>query len=234
MRALQGCPVSYDGSSLASGEFVLTFDDGPVDPAITTSVLDTLLAERVRAVFFLVGERLQKFVSERGDALIKRMITEGHSVGSHSHSHSDWLTRMSPAAADAEIRLSQLAIGSFVERPVTLMRFPFGAGFPFRFNSSDRLLSVVRDVRQTAVGWAIDSRDFDVHDPGRIANEVELRARASRRGIILMHDVFPESAAAVPFVIDRIRAMGGRFVGLDNPDCALGAPSRALAPRSPR
>ncbi|MCL6548927.1 MAG: polysaccharide deacetylase family protein, partial [Alicyclobacillus sp.] len=59
----------------------LTFDDGP-DPRYTPLFLDVLRSARVRATFFLVGERALSHPD-----LVRRMAEEGHEVASHSFRH---------------------------------------------------------------------------------------------------------------------------------------------------
>jgi len=59
----------------------LTFDDGPTE-ALTIWILDYLLKENILATFFCVGENVQKHPS-----LLKRMASEGHSIGNHTMDH---------------------------------------------------------------------------------------------------------------------------------------------------
>src|SRR5206468_2541586 len=64
----------------------LTFGDGP-DPRWTPEILKILDAHRVRASFFLVGER-----AARATDLVRAIAAEGHEVANHSWSHTSlWL-----------------------------------------------------------------------------------------------------------------------------------------------
>ena len=66
----------------------ITFDDGP-EPAPTPRLLDELSRLGIRATFFVVGRR-----ADAHPSLIRRMVDEGHAVGSHSFSHPDpWRCR---------------------------------------------------------------------------------------------------------------------------------------------
>lgn len=66
-----------------------TFDDGP-DPLYTVQLLDVLNQYSVKASFFVVGERAERFPE-----IIERMHMEGHLIGIHNYTHrSNWL--MSP------------------------------------------------------------------------------------------------------------------------------------------
>ena len=61
----------------------ITFDDGP-DVTFTPLVLDELRRLGVRATFFLIGER-----AAAHPALVRRIVDEGHAIGSHSRSHAE-------------------------------------------------------------------------------------------------------------------------------------------------
>ena len=64
------------------GRVYLTFDDGP-EPGRTEEILDILDSRGAKAVFFLIGSRVGG-----NEALVRRMLAEGHRVGIHSWSHS--------------------------------------------------------------------------------------------------------------------------------------------------
>src|SRR5260370_18411393 len=57
----------------------LTFDDGP-HPELTPLILDVLKVHGARVTFFAIGERAAKHPE-----IIKRIIAEGHTLGSHTH-----------------------------------------------------------------------------------------------------------------------------------------------------
>ncbi len=60
---------------------VLTFDDGP-DIRYTPVLLDLLKHENIPATFFVVGNH-----AGNHPELIRQMIADGHTVGSHTMSH---------------------------------------------------------------------------------------------------------------------------------------------------
>lgn len=59
----------------------LTFDDGP-EPGITEFVLNVLANYKAKATFFCIGKNIEKY-----PLLYKRIMEEGHSIGSHTYSH---------------------------------------------------------------------------------------------------------------------------------------------------
>ena len=69
-----------DGKKVA----YLTFDDGPSAES-TEEILDILLRNDVKATFFTLGTSIDN--NKRADAILKRMVDEGHSIGNHGYSH---------------------------------------------------------------------------------------------------------------------------------------------------
>jgi len=63
----------------------LTFDDGP-DPYYTPQLLDLLKKHEIKATFFLVGAKAEKYPQ-----LVRRINEEGHDIGLHNYRHtSNW------------------------------------------------------------------------------------------------------------------------------------------------
>lgn len=66
------------------GQVSLTFDDGPHQNTI--QILDTLKKYNVKATFFITGVNV---TSQERINILKRIIDEGHIIGSHTWSHFD-------------------------------------------------------------------------------------------------------------------------------------------------
>ena len=79
------------------GRVYLTFDDGP-EPGRTEKILDVLAERNAKAVFFLIGSKI-----EGNEALVERMLAEGHRVGIHSWSHSWKFPFMSVSQMSREV-----------------------------------------------------------------------------------------------------------------------------------
>lgn len=65
----------------------LTFDDGP--SSFTDGILDILRDYGVKGTFFVIGSNINTSSSR---ATIKRIVAEGHVLGSHTWSHPDLTT----------------------------------------------------------------------------------------------------------------------------------------------
>ncbi|AWV36382.1 MULTISPECIES: polysaccharide deacetylase family protein [Paenibacillus] len=70
----------------AEKEIAFTFDDGP-DPCYTPELLDLLKEHGIKATFFVLGKKAQKYPE-----LIERMHREGHQIGIHNYTHTpNWI-----------------------------------------------------------------------------------------------------------------------------------------------
>jgi len=64
-----------------NGKVLLTFDDGP-NPLTTELILKKLSDEKIKSLFFCVGENVQKYPE-----LVQLLKNEGHSFGNHTFNH---------------------------------------------------------------------------------------------------------------------------------------------------
>ncbi|MCX6150154.1 MAG: polysaccharide deacetylase family protein [Ignavibacteriales bacterium] len=62
-------------------KILLTFDDGP-NPLITNKILEELDKHKIKALFFCVGENIEKYPE-----LVKNILANGHTIGNHTLSH---------------------------------------------------------------------------------------------------------------------------------------------------
>ena len=178
----------------------LTFDDGPTREAID-DVLRDLGARGVRATFFVNGSSLAD-----APELGPRLVAAGHELGNHTYTHARMVFR-SPAFIRAEVERTDELIRAAGQHGEVFFRPPFCwklLGLPWYLWRNGR----------TTVTWDVepDSPPFG----GDVEGIVSEGARRVRPGsIILLHVWYPgrePSRAAVPILIDRLRAQGYRFV----------------------
>ena len=62
-------------------EVLITFDDGP-NPNTTDIILKELNNQKIKTIFFCVGENLEKY-----ESLAKEILSEGHEIGNHTFNH---------------------------------------------------------------------------------------------------------------------------------------------------
>jgi peptidoglycan/xylan/chitin deacetylase (PgdA/CDA1 family) len=186
---------------LRDHEIVLSFDDGP-SPATTAKVLDALAAECVRANFFIVGEHAKW----RPD-LVRRAHQEGHTIGTHSQTHAD-LARLSFAGAmeeiDDGIQSVQAALGP------NMMVAPFFRAPYLQITADLEQFLFKRDVMLWSID--IDPKDWRPQSPEDVVEHILTLLEAKRSGIVLLHDVQPHTAAAIPTLLRKLRTRGYSIV----------------------
>lgn len=175
----------------------LTFDDGP--SSHTPAVLDILRAKGARGTFFMIGQQVAP-----NAAIVRRMLAEGHEPADHTWSHSNVSAGGSGAAGSISSTASAIQSASGF-RPCSF-RAPYGA-------VGQSLIGLVRGLGMTTVQWDVDPLDWMT--PGADAIYSRIVGRARGGSIILMHDgggPRSQTVAALPRVIDTLRARGLRFV----------------------
>lgn len=124
----------------------LTFDDGPHPPE-TERVLDVLRGRGARATFFLIGSKVSG-----NEAVLRRMLEEGHALGLHTYSHAGTFPLLSFDKMLADVNEGKRAVESVAGKKISLFRPPFGVTNP-------TIAKVVRTLGLQTVGW--DVRSFD-------------------------------------------------------------------------
>jgi peptidoglycan/xylan/chitin deacetylase (PgdA/CDA1 family) len=183
-------------SQPAAGIVRLTFDDGPVR-ANTPRVLDVLSKYKVKATFFVIGQRARRY-----PRLVKREYREGHSVQNHTYTHTE-LTTLGNAEIRREFRATDRAIrAAGVPRPYRF-RPPHGVT-----NARVRGVGVSLGLIQTL--WSVDPHDWANPPASVICSRVVTNVRAG--SIVLLHDGSgTNTVEALPCIIKRLRAQGYGF-----------------------
>lgn len=174
----------------------LTFDDGPHQD-ITPRILDTLRETKTLATFFQLGRQM-----EGNEAILQRAKAEGHVLGTHTWDHPQL-----PLLNDGDMRWQMDApkdqSKKITGEQPTLIRPPYGL-----FN--DAVIAHAAQSNDAVIMWDVDTEDWKNKDP----QETTRRAvdGAHRGAIILLHDVHPSTADALPMIIQELRAQGYTLV----------------------
>lgn len=184
-------------------ELYLTFDNG-YENGFTPKILDTLLAKKVPAIFFVTGH----FVKEQPE-LLKRMAKEGHLIGNHSWSHPDMTTVPNQKIKDELTKVSDAVQQVIGQANMRYLRPPRGI-------FSDRTLAVTKDLGYTNVFWSVAYRDWDtkVQRGAKYAYD-NVMAQLHPGAVILLHSVSKDNAEALGTIIDAARKQGYEFKSLD-------------------
>src|SRR4051794_18614526 len=195
--------IQYSRSlPLEDHEVVLTFDDGPLPP-YSSRVLDVLAEHCVKATYFIIGRMARGYPD-----LLKRIRAEGHTIGNHSQNHPLAFEKMPIELVQGEIEQGAASIAAALgeRRPPS----PF-----FRIPGLLRAKEVENYLQSR--GLATFSADVVADDWKHInASEVVRRAvtRLDERGkgVLLLHDIQPATALALPELLRELKAKGYRVV----------------------
>jgi peptidoglycan/xylan/chitin deacetylase (PgdA/CDA1 family) len=153
----------------------LTYDDGP-NPTATPELLDLLAAEGVPATFFLI----ERHLTSETEPIVRRMATEGHAIGLHSHTRGKML--MAPEdLARTLTRFADRVEGITGQRPCRAFRPHAGA-------RSTSMLEGLRRIDYQLIGWGFLLWDFDLFRPRSVRIVPRLVRHASPGDIIVIHD----------------------------------------------
>jgi peptidoglycan-N-acetylglucosamine deacetylase len=176
---------------------LLTFDDGPHAQG-TPAVLELLREADVRAIFFLVGEQV-----ERLPELAAEIASAGHEVALHCHRHR-CLLRLTPRQVRDDLGRAQAVIADASGQPPRRFRPPYGI-----FNAAALVLA--RANGWEPLLWSKDGRDWQRR---ATAHSIAGRATRALRGgdVILLHDAdhysapgsWRQTVAALPHILGAI------------------------------
>ena len=169
----------------------LTFDDGP-DPATTPRLLELLEKNKVRAAFFVIGEKSQSHPD-----LMREIMAGGHAVGNHSYRHDVLLMLRSSKKIESEIRAAQQALRACGIKPL-VFRPPVGITNP-------RLGSILK--RHGLLCMNFSCRGFDAGNRRLEGLAAKILKKVRPDDIILLHDCKPHGAASVDMWLQEIEAL---------------------------
>jgi len=168
----------------------LTFDDGP-DPEHTPRLLDTLAALGVKATFFVVGAKVERY-----PAIVERIVAEGHELGNHTYTHRYLPLARSQSVLD-ELGRTDAAIAAITGAPPRLARPPYGGRSP-------RNVSAFARAGKQLVLWDVNSFDYKGAPPAYISARVMARVRPG--SVLLFHDTCPTTPAAIERIVRELVA----------------------------
>jgi peptidoglycan/xylan/chitin deacetylase (PgdA/CDA1 family) len=187
---------------LEDHEVVITFDDGPIPP-YTHAVLDALASECVKATYFLVGEMARNYPS-----IVRRIYNAGHTIGTHSQNHPLAFQRLSVEKAERQVETGIESVDTALGDPKAISPF-------FRIPGLNRTNAIESYLAsKTLVTWSADvvADDWKHIGAREIVRRAMRRLDEKGRGILLLHDIHPATAQAVPTLLRQLKERGYRVV----------------------
>jgi peptidoglycan/xylan/chitin deacetylase (PgdA/CDA1 family) len=159
-----------------TSRILLTFDDGP-HPIYTPRLLEVLRKHNHKAVFFCIASEAEKYPD-----IVRQIIAEGHTVGSHTYQHS-WKTIF--YSTNKYIAELQHAHDVFerIGVNIKLFRPPLGV-------VNGTIGKACRAMGYKAIGWSI--RSFDTRNESRDKVFQRVVNRLKGGSIVLLHDRLPD------------------------------------------
>lgn len=223
----------------------LTFDDGPRRE--TPHILEILREHDVKATFFLQGEYIvtsdgKKMKSKSRETLMKKMLAEGHILGSHTYHHIHHLDQaLGVKLKDIDIQMLAKShlnwktnISTQKDSPVLqpymvnqgkmYIRLPYGQGW-FRSKPHTNPDTVVlkealgeskNGAEALHVGWNISPDDWENPPPEEYLKRLKTQICREKGGVILLHDFTKATNQTLSCFLQRAKEAGHDFV--DSPD----------------
>ena len=156
----------------------------------------------IKAVFFLIGEKVDK-----NPDIVRRIVEEGHIVANHTYSHSGLFPLSGKGKVMQELQKCGESIKNAIGRYPLLFRPPFGATNPI-------IGRAVNAQGLKTIGWSIRSLDtVDGKTRAEILRKVE--AKLHPGAIILLHDRCAKSDELLESIIESALNRNYSFIPLD-------------------
>lgn len=213
---------NWVGSVLPVGQFVFTYDDGP-HASFTRDIRDTWAnAGMAKPAFFWLRKNATALAP-----IVKELNNQGYVIGSHSERHADLgnLAKADGPAAfngvnkqmfgdeikglsapsfaqwkaqilDREINQSAADLAQLLGKPVRYFRLPYGSGV-----RNDLIGARFESLNLDHFFWRVDSLDWQDKNPESIRDRVVAQMNVVKKGIVLFHDIHPQSAQAAKLMV---------------------------------
>ncbi|MGO1044766.1 delta-lactam-biosynthetic de-N-acetylase [Clostridioides difficile] len=179
----------------------LTFDEG-YENGYTSKILDVLKQNKVKAVFFVTSP----YIKENKN-LIKRMVAEGHIVGSHSKTHPSMSTKTGNLKSfnDEFEDVEKLYKNLTGKNIVKFFRPPMG-------KYSEKSLAMTKNLGYKTIFWSFAYRDWDTEkQPSREEAKKKIMDNLHDGSILLLHAVSKTSTEILSDFISDARKLGYNF-----------------------
>lgn len=196
----------YDAYFIGDGDervIYLTFDCG-YENGNTEPILDALKKHNAPATFFVVGHYL-----ETEPDLVKRMVEEGHAVGSHTYHHPDVNTLPDLPAFQKEMDdVAELFTQITDEKLSMYYRPPEG-------KCGITNLEMAQELGYRTIFWSLAYVDWDTeHQPSHRDALEKLTARIHPGAVVLLHNTSKTNGEILDELLSEWEDMGYSFAPL--------------------
>ncbi|MBO1515297.1 polysaccharide deacetylase family sporulation protein PdaB [Metabacillus bambusae] len=195
-----GPKAIYRGET-KNNEVALTFDiswgDVKAEP-----ILDTLKKQNINNVTFFLSASW----AERHPDIVKRIVEEGHQVGSMGYAYKNYKD-LEPNEIRRDLSMAQEVFTELGVKDVTLLRPPSGG-----FNKE--VLSMAEKHGYSVVHYSIDSDDWT--NPGVEVIVKNTTSKIKGGDIVLLHasDSAKQTNKALPLILNELKKKGLKNVSV--------------------
>ena len=183
----------------------MTFDCG-YENGNTEVILDALQKHQVKATFFVVGHFL-----ETAPELVKRMVTEGHTVGNHTYHHPDMSVIASSEKFQKELNDVRVLYKEITGEDMAMYyRPPQG-----KYNVKN--LAMAKELGYKTFFWSLAYVDWKADaQPTHEAAYSKLIPRIHPGAIVLLHNTSKTNGEILDELLTKWEEMGYQFKTLND------------------
>ncbi len=161
---------------------------------VIPEILAVLKEKNAKITFFVTGRWAKEYPE-----LFQSIIKEGHEIGSHGYHHLNYGS-LNQAQNEEEISLAEKEIMKYTATKPIYFAPPSGA-------YSDATLIAADKLGYKTILWSIDTIDWRQGSTEGVILQRVLEKKQHEGAIVLMHPM-PETAKALPQLIDSLREKG--------------------------
>ncbi|MGI6006440.1 MAG: polysaccharide deacetylase family protein [Ruminococcus sp.] len=182
----------------------LTFDAG-YENGNTSAILDALKKHHVSATFFVVGNYLTSCPD-----LVKRMVSEGHTVGNHTYHHPDMSEISTMEDFSRELEGVETLYEEITGQPMTKFYRPPQGKY------SEANLKMAQELGYRTFFWSLAYIDWYEDDqPTEEEAFDKLLGRIHPGAIVLLHSTSKTNADILDDLLTKWEDMGYSFGSLE-------------------
>lgn len=192
-------------SCTVPGTIALSFDDGPW--LYTSDLMDLLQREDVHATFFVCGRNMaeDQLTSFGHPQLLRRMVTSGHQVGTHTWAHPN-LAATSQAETFRQMYLNEQALVSTIGILPTYFRPPY-------LKWTAETLNIMEELGYHVITLDVDTRDWEGDYNAAEQNFLGALGWGSDSKLVLAHDIHEHTVYEfAEWMIDTAKERGYKLV----------------------
>lgn len=201
--------LAQEGDTL---KVYLTFEDGPSEN--TEAILDILDQYQVKATFFVVGK-----TDEESQALYKRIVQDGHTLGMHSYSNKYSTIYESKEAFESDFTQLRDYLYELTGVESHYYRFPGGSSNQISNVDMAEFIQYLDSQDVVYYDWNVSSGDAtsQAYSSEDIVANVTSNVVKYKTSVVLLHDADDKSTTveALAPLIEALQTMNAQILPID-------------------